>query len=57
MDEIEIETSSMALLDRLDIKGTHYEALEQARSAEGSKGVTSTDEDLWMLAGDPNDGE
>jgi hypothetical protein len=38
-------------LDRLDISGTHYEALE---AAHAKAAAVSEDEDLWMLDGDPN---
>ena len=36
--------------DRLDISGTHYEALEAVQSKAASE-----DDDLWLLGGDPND--
>ena len=44
------EDTEAGNLDRLDISGTHYEALE----ASISRSAASEDEDLWMLDGDPN---
>lgn len=49
IDEGEAEGVVATNLDRLDIKGTHYEAMEASSSR-----VTPEDEDLWMLDGDPN---
>lgn len=49
IDEGEQEGVVAANLDRLDIRGTHYEALETSASRN-----VPEDEDLWMLDGDPN---
>lgn len=44
-------------LDRLDITGTHYEALEAASRKMNAGRAVPEDEDMWLLGGDPNMGD
>lgn len=46
---LDVEASN---LDRLDIKGTHYEALEASLGKAASLAVA---DDMWLMSGDPND--